>query len=815
MRTVTTGINGGIGLNRKIKGYVSSSQVTRVAEDGLEQVYKWSSTLGLFVYQGGSGSFDTLQLTGSPEVWTWTDGDTGLTETYELTNAGKDARLVKITDKNNKAVTLSYEAGMVKTATTAGNEKVEFTYETVPSSTSIRIKSILVKNAAGTVLLKRVTYEYDDSNRLQKVNVDLTPDKLDDAADVSYWTEYVYYAGTKQLQFLRQKDGSELEFQYGVDGKLEFLKETITPGTSPQVRETRLQYGYNSTSSEETTRITDASGQITELTYHKAATGSPLDRQLKNIRRPMVGGTAPAVTFAYDAAGNVDYVIDERGNKISYGYDANGNRIFESNAQGNIIERTFNSANQVLTETAYTGLDTDGDKGAGGGSTTYYVYDSTNPTRLMYVVSPEGRVTRHEYNNAITGQRTATVQFTNDLFKSWGQDFSLDASGFNSTAGFVHNTATRRLEYTASTTTSSATIYTTDTAPLGSIWSAEISTPAQIGTDLLFLALESGSGTTLRRMRLRLSNGQFSSDTQVGSTPSTPTALPQATAKANTTYIVEFDTTASGEIKLYVYEKGKPRSSATSVSMAAVGGWTTPKLVIQGNSGPTAQIGTVAIDNLNAQLRPTLQQLNDWVSTKTDKTAWSRAEYGYDAQGNLNSQLTYSNTDSYGNGLPSAWNDEYWSDDEVTYLYDTSGNLLEKTETTKLDGLMESDNTWAMAQRRLLGIVYGANDPNGVQGEPKKAAHLTLADRNLITAKSTFKTVYAYDGLNRVTQQTDGLGQVVKTTYTDTDRGVRIEYANGLTSLSTYDRAGRLALSEPVRHRRRHPEVSGQIRIHL
>ncbi|MFT3858175.1 MAG: hypothetical protein QM742_11985 [Aquabacterium sp.] len=774
-----------LGLNRKITGFVSGSKVVRVGEDGQEQTYDWNATLGLYVNKDGAGSFDTLKLEST--VWTWTDGDTRTVETYEITNATtKDARLQKITDADAKVVTLGYDAtsGMLKTAKTSNGETLEFTYENSSvTGQPTRIKSVLLKNAGNATYFKRVTYDYDSSDRLWKVTVDLSPEDQSTADAKTYVTEYLYYDGTKQLRYLRQQDGSELEFKYDAGGKVEWIKELVTPGATPEVRQTSFSYNGN------VTRVTDASGQVTELTYRNTA--GVAYGQLERISRPLVGGSAPVIRFDYDADGNVKTVTDERGYVTQYRYDASGNRIFEEDAQGNVVERTFSAANQLLSETVYSGRDTDADGGASGAQTTYYVYDTAKPTQLRYVVSADGRVTRYDYD-AGTGQRTAKFQYLNNTLSSWRQDFSQDTTGLSTVAGFAWSATSRRLEYVATTTASSASTSSSATAALGSLWSMEVSTPAGgIGQDLLFAGLESGTAATasFRRLRLRLSNGQFYTEQQSGTSANAAVLL--GAAGAGKTYVVEFDTRADGSMVLYVYEKGKPRSAGLQKTFAADAGWTAPKLYIQGNSGASAIAGTVAVDNIAAQLRPTLGELNTWVG-QTDKTAWVRTAYGYDERGQVSSEITYGRTDAAGNGEETPWDQESWSDEYTQYVYDQSGNLKQKIDLTKVWAMTASNNSSSMEQRRLWGVVYGANDPNGVQGEPKKVEHLTAQDLALLEAKATYKTEYVYDGLNRITSETDGLGNLTKTTYLDASRGLQVDMANGLTRVSTYDRAGRL-----------------------
>src|SRR2546422_3932115 len=74
------GDNWRLGVYRKVynlTGTVSTagSTITRVAEDGSESIYTYSTALGKYASSDGSGAFDTLVFASATQTWTWTDGD--------------------------------------------------------------------------------------------------------------------------------------------------------------------------------------------------------------------------------------------------------------------------------------------------------------------------------------------------------------------------------------------------------------------------------------------------------------------------------------------------------------------------------------------------------------------------------------------------------------------------------------------------------------------------------------------------------------------------------------------------------------------
>jgi hypothetical protein len=89
-----------VGFYRRIAGLTGTlntagSMLRRVEADGNEALFTFRD--GRYVGTDGAGAYDTLVVTASTA--TWTDGDSGLTETY--LSAGSDAgtwRLTQITD---------------------------------------------------------------------------------------------------------------------------------------------------------------------------------------------------------------------------------------------------------------------------------------------------------------------------------------------------------------------------------------------------------------------------------------------------------------------------------------------------------------------------------------------------------------------------------------------------------------------------------------------------------------------------------------------------------------------------------------------
>lgn len=752
-----------LGFSRKVLGTYSGSAgstVQRIGEDGSTTTFLWDASLSAYVSKSGGGSFDTLKWNNMLSQWTWTDGDTQVTETYEASGTTGQYRLTKVADLDGKSLTLRYvgiglpAAGLIDRITTdSTGEYVSIAYG---GASGKNIQSLTTYSSANAQLLKRVSYAYDGSNRLTEVKVDLSPADGVTADNYVYVTNYTYDGSTTRLQTLTQSGqsgntlvvNSRLEFTYFTDSTLNGRIKTITDvrGTDTSRATT---FDYNLVAG--TTTITDALDQVTTLTYDISTYSGANAKagQLLSITTPAVGGVTQTTTYQYDSNGNVSSVLDARGNLTAYHYDGNGNRVFERDGQGNVVQRTYGGKNQLLSETVFTGIDPTaaGDTTlASGGLTTRYYYDAKN--HLRFIVSPEGRVTQHTYND-ITGQRESTLQYLDAAnlpaeVVNWNQDFSAGTGGLILPAPAITRTgsgATGALTLTPNALTANgpATVSNAAAYPAGSLWHMEFSTGSTISTDLLNMGIEGGSfgQASYRRYAINLSADRIYLKAYNGAA-----ALPVVDlgeAKKNTAYVLEIFTQADGSSTLRVYESDKEPSSGFT-DVRSFTDWSTASLMVKTTkAADTASGSTIVLDNIWSKLQLTYDSLVTWADQQTASKRL-RTDYAYDTRGQLNKVTTYAKVDANGAGVSDG------SQNITQYVYDQSGNLLSK-------------------------IV-------GLPG-------------------NTATTSYTYDGLNRVKTYTDGVGNTTTqvqslTEYDDAALTTKVTLANGLVSTSTYDKGGRL-----------------------
>jgi YD repeat-containing protein len=154
------------------------------------------------------------------------------------------------------------------------------------------------------------------------------------------------------------------------------------------------------------THVRDALGNVT--TYIKNSEG-----RLFAVIGADVEGVRQRTFYDYDHDGNVITITEDPAGlnqTTTFEYDERGNLIKTRDAGGNTVTRTYNSNNQVLSETRYSDTDVDGIGPANPeeGLTTRYVYDNEN--HLRFTISAAGRVTEQRYN--AFGQRVSTLTYT-------------------------------------------------------------------------------------------------------------------------------------------------------------------------------------------------------------------------------------------------------------------------------------------------------------------------------------------------------------------------------------------------------------------
>lgn len=360
----------------------AGSIASRTEEDGSTATYTYDAARGCYVTTDGAGAHDTLTYTpanGSvPSSWTWRDGDSQASETYNTSGL-----ITSATDVDGNTTTFTYAGRLMQSVTMASGDVLYLDY----SDNNL----VGLRTVSGGVTRSRTRYTYDSSKRLTSVEVDLSPDDNSKTDGNTYTTRYTYDGTSRRIATLTQSDGTVQSFTY-VQVGTDFRVASMTDGLG---RVTRLSYDV----ANGRTDMTDPLGFVTSFFYDAK-------NQLTQVLSPAVNGIRVRTSYAYDASGNVTSVTDGNGNAVTMTYDGNGNQLTQQDALGNVVARSYNSANHVVSESVRMGN--------GGALVTRYVYDSKN--HLRFRINPAGDVVEYRYD--AKGQRVAQIAYNGGTYNT-------------------------------------------------------------------------------------------------------------------------------------------------------------------------------------------------------------------------------------------------------------------------------------------------------------------------------------------------------------------------------------------------------------
>ena len=420
----------GIGQDGFITGYERSlvlsgslnnvnSTVTLQTGDGQSVVFKYSGTSNQYVSTDGDGANDTLVWSGGTNgTWTYTEGTTRREELYSTRTGGTQlstvtAYLTRIRDLTSDGTTpaqytVSYDGSnrVWKVLSNDGSGTPDgfiYTYDG-----SGRLSTISTQEGGATK--GQVTYSYDTYGRLAWAEHQLTANlstsgaAYDSGTATAFRATYTYVtasASDLRIASVTTSDGATVAYTYDASNRIATVKQGSASDGSLQT----VTFTYNANS----TDVTDAAGRT--WTYQYDA-----NKQLTAVLEPAISGQRTTTTYAYTSAGdsggagNVKSIEVQRAGTVlsrsDFSYDASGNLLWQwqrtsgGSNTATAVQKTYNSANQVLTETVYTGLDSDGPGASAptGGLTTNFIYDAQN--RVRFVVDATGAVREWNYSTS-------------------------------------------------------------------------------------------------------------------------------------------------------------------------------------------------------------------------------------------------------------------------------------------------------------------------------------------------------------------------------------------------------------------------------
>ncbi len=378
---------------------ISTNTIQRLTADGATQTFDKQAD-GSFLSADGAGAHDVIRLVAGQ--YEYTEGSSQIKETYNA-----DGQLQSILDREGKGLHFSYGSDgylqQLRIDIEGGQNRIDFNYKAaLTSSLKLLENYTLYQQVDGqekATRQKTIQYLYDSADRMERVNIDITPDDLTD--NKVYQTTYEYQSPTSHLlKSIKNNDGTSTSFTFYADGKV----DTVTDGEGNITK-----FVYN-----EAANKTDVTVGGTTFSYEYDA-----NNRLRFYRGEVILGQQVSAEYRYDdATGDLLTVIDGENRAINFVYDDNGNKIREYDALGNTVRFFYNDNNQLIQQTRYLSADvnTQDELFPADALHSYFVYDSNN--QLRYSLSAEGRVSYFEYNGL--GQQIKQVVFR--------EDFSVDAT---------------------------------------------------------------------------------------------------------------------------------------------------------------------------------------------------------------------------------------------------------------------------------------------------------------------------------------------------------------------------------------------------
>ena len=261
--------------------------------------YTWDDGESAYVTTDGGGAHD--RLTYAANEWTWTDGDSQFTESYEVIAGGSagEWRITEHIDVDGSTLSFTYDANArLDKVTTADGDYTQYGYDAAGNITQITTSYTDLDNGNNSEQLIRTYYEYDASNRLIKVTTDLSPNDEATTDGNIYVTNYTYDGTSNRIASISQTDGSKLDIIYDAQGRVTSLTQTVA---GSETRVTTISYD----SVNGITTLTDAGGNDIHLYYDAQG------RLLQIITPPAnPGQDARMVQFKYDVDGNLESSIE-------------------------------------------------------------------------------------------------------------------------------------------------------------------------------------------------------------------------------------------------------------------------------------------------------------------------------------------------------------------------------------------------------------------------------------------------------------------------------------------------------------------------
>jgi len=678
----------------------------------------------LFQRRSGSSGAATFYARGFDGVLTRSSGGT-----YELVAQGQSKwlfnsslKLTSVKDRFGPATTLAYSSGRVSSITDSAGRAMAVTW-----------------NGANT-LITRVTLP-----DARYVDYSYTGNLLTGVRDLRGESWILGYNAANLLESIEDPEGRFTVQNITYDASARVLSEEDGVGET-------IGYAYS----------TDGEYALTTVT--QPGRGDWLYRAIDNVLISVTDPEGNVTGYRYDTRGRTNQVIDARGLVTKSTYDTAGNLRTETSPAplSYVVSRTYNAANDLLTETD------------GRGHTTTYSYATSTISgdilagQLSQVTDRAGGVEKYKYNTT-TGQ-LREIEDARGKKTAYAYDAAGNLASVTTPLGNVttmtYDTAGRLL---------------TRRDPRGNA----VIPPAGYRTEF---AYDDGDAVTLVRDAL---GNETTSTYEDNGLLSTVTRMEGVTART-TTY--EYDpanrlwktTDPRGLVEERLYD---PDSSLASIE--------TPDGTTTYNYDTAGRLVEIVEPNGNA-LGATP---SDYTTTYTLDENGNRLTETHPDAGTVTT--TYDEVNR-----PVAWQDANAITTSV--VYDANNNIVQSTDGLAEDATATFDNLdrqltatdergkttttayWPTGEVKSVTTPLGNKTSWTLDNDGRVATMVEARGNAMGATPADYTWTYAYDEAGNQTTTTDPLGNDTQTAYSPVDTVTAVTDPNNHTTSYTYDDLNRL-----------------------
>ncbi len=646
---------------------------------------------------------------------------------------------------------------------------------------------------------RKIEFKYDHANRVFQQIID--PDNL------AYVTEYKY-DGRGQTIIVKDANNIETKTDYDAAGRISLVTKDES-GLN-----IRTHFEYDKVGNQ--VKVTEGYG--TSDTREISYTYNKLGQLETKTLDP--SGIAQTTSYVYDDMSNLIRTVDHYGDSELYFYNELNQLVYTVNKENYLTQNRYDELGRLIElkqfevqfdfgaisreQVTVATIESESEYLQSVRS-THYVYNERG--LLQFSINAENYVTENKYDDA--GRLAETIKYEMPLTYiseemseseiryqlSYLQSDNFNNNEMSETRLVVksHNEAGlfvkdghvvfKRANISSPSSPNLVSNQNYKFSDNMNI-SFELTTPEVLDDNYIHAGLHNKKGKNTGeqfRHSIRIS-GSTLKYYQIENSSTSSKKL--GNVKASTTYIVEFETTATTST-VYVYEKGQARTDGWSNEMSVDdSAWGNTRLQMISNPRPNKNGREIYVDNINfrqsrASFDENISTLSNSVSTQYIYDAAGRQQYSidaegyrtenfYDGAGNLIETRRYESSEGLVTGTYSSNQYIYDAAGRQVYMVNAEGNVKEYIydaigQVTKVNEYEVFDGS---------SLSQNSDSVDSIKAQLNNQAKRT--------------TESFYDSLGRVQYQVDAEGSISENIYDDLGQLIQtISYAEPIVGTIT------------------------------